>query len=83
MKLDKDSVLQVLQMAMDQMNALPDVGDQSAEIEALKAELEQKKSEVEALNLQVSDLQGKVSADAAALAEVNALAKQIDEKIPD
>lgn len=65
MLIDKDSVKQIFQSAMDQVEALPDMsgGDQQAEIDALKAEVEQKKGEIDALNVQVSDLQGKLQAD--------------------
>lgn len=85
MLLDKDSVVQILQSAMDQVNALADQSgaNQQAEIDALKAEVEQKKSEIEGLNLQVGSLMSANDEKAAKLAEVNALAKQIDESIPD
>lgn len=74
-----DSQAQALKDAVDSIPS----GDQQAEIDDLKAQLEEKKSELEAKDVVIADLQAKLGSDESVLAQVDAKAKELDALIPD
>lgn len=81
----KEEVLALIAVAKDGVDAK--FAELVAEVEALPAdpqeELEQLRAQVAELQLVIADKNALIAAKDAQLADVNALAKQIDEKIPD
>jgi lipopolysaccharide export system protein LptA len=83
MAIDKLAVLAIMDAAKLQVEALPDVGDQSAQIAALQAQVAQLESDKVVLQSEVVALQSQLAEKVALLAQVDLAAKAIDASIPD
>lgn len=83
MAIDKVEVMNILNGAIASIDALPDVGDQSAQIAALQAQVSQLEADKVALMAEKAALEQQLAEKMALLSQVNLAAKAIDESIPD
>lgn len=83
MAIDKVSVMGILNGAVAAVDALPDVGDQSAEIAALQAQVSALEADKAALQAEKAALEVQLAEKVALLAQVDLAAKAIDASIPD